>query len=151
MTKPREKSRKELTDNNKLLDILSQSHISSTSLCPYFYGVIIIIGGQTKQILQEVADMIVLKILAAPVMVALSLLAAMVTFLFCVASAVCELGCIVLTLLSLILFIGGQTVGGIVFLVLAFLVSPFGVPAIAEWLVDKLHSAKFALRDFITG
>ena len=70
--------------------------------------------------------MIVLKILAAPVMVALSLLAAMVTFLFCVASAVCELGCIVLTLLSLILFIGGQTVGGIVFLVLAFLVSPFG-------------------------
>ena len=31
--------------------------------------------------------MIVLKILAAPVMVALSLLAAMVTFLFCVASA----------------------------------------------------------------
>ena len=38
--------------------------------------------------------MIVLKILAAPVMVALSLLAAMVTFLFCVASAVCELGCI---------------------------------------------------------
>ena len=82
---------------------------------------------------------------------ALSLLAAMVTFLFCVASAVCELGCIVLTLLSLILFIGGQTVGGIVFLVLAFLVSPFGVPAIAEWLVDKLHSAKFALRDFIIG
>ena len=62
--------------------------------------------------------MIVLKILAAPVMVALSLLAAMVTFLFCVASAVCELGCIVLTLLSLILFIGGQTVGGIAFLVL---------------------------------
>ena len=53
--------------------------------------------------------MIVLKILAAPVMVALSLLAATVTFLFCVASAVCELGCIVLTLLSLILFIGGQT------------------------------------------
>lgn len=92
--------------------------------------------------------MIVLKILAAPVMAALSLLAAI---LFCVASAVCELGCIVLTLLSLILFIGGQTVGGIVFLVLAFLVSPFGVPAIAEWLVDKLHSAKFALRDFITG
>ena len=63
--------------------------------------------------------MIVLKILAAPVMVALSLLAAMVTFLFCVASAVCELGCIVLTLLSLILFVGGQTVGGIVFLILA--------------------------------
>lgn len=95
--------------------------------------------------------MIVLKILAAPVMVALSLLAAMVTFLICIASAVCELGCVVLTILSLVLFLGGQTVGGIVFLVLAFLISPFGIPAVAEWLVDRLHSAKFALRNFITG
>lgn len=83
-------------------------------------------------------------------MVALSLLAAMVTFLFCIASAVCELGCVVLTILSLVLFIGGQTVGGIVFLILAFLFSPFGVPAIAEWLVDRLHTAKYALRNFIT-
>ena len=130
-------------------------HISLSIL---YQGILVCIYGRSynlveknHQLLQEVAAMIVLKILAAPVMVALSLLAAMVTFLFCVASAVCELGCIVLTLLSLILFIGGQTVGGIVFLVLAFLVSPFGVPAIAEWLVDKLHSAKFALRDFITG
>ena len=95
--------------------------------------------------------MIVLKILAAPFVVALTLLVAIVSFLYCVASALCHIGCVVRTRLSLILFIGGQTVGGIVFLVLAFLVSPFGVPAIAEWLVDKLHSAKFALRDFITG
>ena len=84
-------------------------------------------------------------------MVVLTILAAVVSFLFCVAGAVCVVGCVVLTLLAVVLFIGGQTVGGIVFLVLAFLVSPFGVPAIAEWLVDKLHSAKFALRDFITG
>ena len=43
-------------------------------------------GRRTNQpdLLMEVAAMIVLKILAAPVMVALSLLAAMVTFLFCV-------------------------------------------------------------------
>lgn len=95
--------------------------------------------------------MIVLKILAAPVMVALSLLAAMMTFLFCIASAVCELGCVVLTILSLVLFIGGQTVSGIVFLILAFLISPFGIPTIAEWLVNRLHTAKYALRNFITG
>ena len=95
--------------------------------------------------------MIVLKILAAPFVVALTLLVAIVSFLYCVASALCHIGCVVLTLLALVLFIGGQTVGGIVFLVLAFLVSPLGVPAIAEWLVDKLHSAKFALRDFIIG
>ena len=57
----------------------------------------------------------------------------------------------VLTLLTLVLFIGGQTLGGAVFLVLAFLVSPFGIPAIADWLVERLHSINYTLRDFITG
>ena len=77
---------------------MSRGRESSTSLCAYFPSGIIM-GRRTNQpnFLMEVAAMIVLKILAAPVMVALSLLAAMVTFLFCVASAVCELGCIVLT------------------------------------------------------
>ena len=78
--------------------------------------------------------MIVLKILAAPFVVALTLLVA-----------------IVLTLLALVLFIGGQTLGGVVFLVLAFLVSPFGIPAIADWLMDRLYSLKYSLQDFITG
>ena len=49
---------------------------------------------------------------------------------------------IVLTLLSPILFIGGQTVGRIVFLVLALLISPFGVPAIAAWLVIMYNNLR---------
>jgi len=95
--------------------------------------------------------MIVLKILAAPFVVALTLLVAIVSFLYCVASALCHIGCVVLTLLALVLFIGGQTLGGVVFLVLAFLVSPFGIPAISDWLMDRLYSLKYSLQDFITG
>ena len=94
--------------------------------------------------------MIVLKILAAPFVVALTLLVAIVSFLYCVASALCHIGCVVLTLLALVLFIGGQTLGGVVFLVLAFLLSPFGIPAIADWLMDRLYSLKYSLQDFIT-
>lgn len=95
--------------------------------------------------------MIVLKILAAPVVAALTILAAVVSFLFCVAGVVCVVGCVVLTLLAVVLFIGGQTLGGAVFLVLAFLVSPYGIPAIADWLVARLHSLNYSLRNFITG
>ena len=95
--------------------------------------------------------MIVLKILAAPFVVVLTVLAAVVSFLFCMATAVFVAACVVLTLLAVALFISGQTLGGIVFLVLAFLISPYGIPAIAEWLVDKLHNINFALRGFITG
>ena len=79
---------------------MSQNHIHLTSLYPVFFRGTIIIEVQTKQILQEVADMIVLKILAAPFVVALPLLA-------------------------LVLFIDDQTLGGVVFLVLAFLISHF--------------------------
>ena len=34
-------------------------------------------------------------------------------------------------------------------LVLAFLVSPFGLPAIGEWLLERLYGVKYALQDFM--
>ena len=95
--------------------------------------------------------MIIFKILAAPLVVALPLIVAIVSSLYCVASALCHVGCVALTLLALVLFIGGQTLGGVVFLVLAFLVSPFGIPAIADWLMDRLYSLKYSLQNFIAG
>ena len=52
--------------------------------------------------------MIVLKILAAPFVVVLTVLAAVVSFLFCMATAVFVVACVVLTLLSVALFISGQ-------------------------------------------
>jgi len=36
-------------------------------------------------------------------------------------------------------------------LVLAFLVSPFGLPAIGLWLLDRLYGAKYALQDFMVS
>ena len=95
--------------------------------------------------------MIFLKILAAPFVVVLTVLATVVSFLFCMATAVFVVVCVVLTLLAVALFISGQTLGGIVFLVLAFLNSPYGIPAIAEWLADKLQDLNFSLRGFIAG
>lgn len=84
-------------------------------------------------------------------MVVLTILAAAVSFLFCMASAVCVVACVVLTLLAVVLFIGGQTLGGLVFLVRTFLISPYGIPAIGERLVDRLYSLNYALREFIAG
>jgi multisubunit Na+/H+ antiporter MnhG subunit len=69
----------------------------------------------------------------------------------CVAAAFCNIACVILVVLSVLMFISGTTTHGIVFLILAFLLSPFGIPAIAEWLVDKLNDLKENLKDFITG
>ena len=93
--------------------------------------------------------MIVRKILAAPILIVLALLSAFVSFLVCVVAAVGFAACVILVLLALVLLITGQTMGAVVLLVLAFLASPFGLPAIAAWLADGLDSLRNAIRQRI--
>ena len=53
------------------------------------------------------------------------------------------------TIGAMLLFFSQQPAGGIAFLVIAFLVSPYGLPALAAWLVGKLDRTKYLLQDFI--
>ena len=92
---------------------------------------------------------IVLKIIAAPFVLALMLIVAVLSFLCCIAGAVCWLACTVFVLLAACAFFAGLHTGCIARLVLAFLVSPFGLPAIGLWLLDRLYGAKYALQDFM--
>ena len=94
---------------------------------------------------------IILKIIAAPFVLALMLIVAVLSFLSCVAGAVCVVACVGLSLLAILCLLAGQTTGCIAMFVLAFLVSPFGLPAIGLWLLDRLYGAKYALQDFMVS
>ena len=72
-------------------------------------------------------------------------------FLSCVAGAVCVVACVGLSLLAILCLLAGQTVGCIAMFVLAFLVSPFGLPALGGWLVERLHGVKYAAMDFMAS
>ena len=89
---------------------------------------------------------IILKIIAAPAVLALTLIVAVLNFSVSLASWV-------LGILSGLfeLFIQSNPQWGITGLVLAFLLSPFGLPAAAEWLVCKLDDLTYSLKTFITG
>jgi hypothetical protein len=50
---------------------------------------------------------------------------------------------------AVILLFTGETTGGIAFMAVAFLVSPYGLYALAGWLVDVLGSVGGALQGFI--
>ena len=52
---------------------------------------------------------------------------------------------------SILCLLAGQTVGCIAMFVLAFLVSPFGLPALGGWLVERLHGVKYAAMDFMAS
>jgi hypothetical protein len=94
---------------------------------------------------------IILKIIAAPFVVALSLLWAVLTFLFCWAEKLLQIASGLAMLLALVLFFTGQTTGGIVFAVIAFLISPFGIPLIAEAVIDVIGNINYSLKNFITS
>lgn len=92
---------------------------------------------------------IVLKILAAPAMYLLALSVAVCSFLLVVAGFVCWFVTVLACIGGVVLLITRHPAGGIAFLVIGFLVSPYGLPALAAWLVGKMNSAKYSLQAFI--
>ena len=90
---------------------------------------------------------IILKIIAASFVLALILAVAVLSFLSCIAGAFCWLACTAFVLLAACGFFAGLHTGCIAMLV--FLVSPFGLPAIGEWLLERLYGVKYALQDFM--
>lgn len=95
---------------------------------------------------------LIFKIFALPFLLVLSLLAAMLMFLFDVAGWFLSLASGILAVIAVGLFVlQHQPVGGVAFLVLAFLLSPYGLPAIAEFLIGLLDELNYSLRRFITS
>lgn len=95
---------------------------------------------------------IILKIIAAPFAVVLTIAVAMFIFLFALSEKILSFASGLMALIGIALMIfEREWLGGGVFLFLAFLASPVGMPAIAEWLIGKLYSLNYALRDFITN
>ncbi len=95
---------------------------------------------------------LIFKIFALPFLLVLSLLAAVLMFLFDVAGWFFSLASGILAVIAVGLFVlQHQPVGGVAFLVLAFLLSPYGLPAIAEFLIGLLDELNYSLRRFITS
>ena len=95
---------------------------------------------------------LIFKIFALPFLLVLSLLGAVLMFLFDVAGWFLSLSSGILAVIAVGLFVlQHQPVGGVAFLVLAFLLSPYGLPAIAEFLTGLLDELNYSLRRFITS
>ena len=94
---------------------------------------------------------IILKILAAPFIAILTVSWAVLIFVFCWLETILNYVSGLAGIVALVLFIMGQTTGGIVFGIIAFLICPVGLPAVAKWLIDKLDDLNDALKSFITA
>ena len=95
---------------------------------------------------------ILLKIIAIPFIVVLSVTVAFLYFIFCISEWICTVAAVLLTALGVLTFItGGSTFNGVVLLVLGFLISPLGLRAVIEWFIDRLADLNYSLKDFVMG
>ena len=92
---------------------------------------------------------IVLKILAAPAMCLLALTVAMCSFFLAAAGFVCWFLAVAAGIGGVVLLFTHHIDGGIAFLVIAFLVSPYGLPALFAKLVGWLNALRFSLKEFM--
>ena len=95
---------------------------------------------------------LVLKIAVAPIVAALALFVWFCTWLVCVSGVVLGLVSGVLFLLALaILLLTASVEGFIIYTILAFLVSPFGLPAAALWLLGKVQGVRYFIQERVYG
>lgn len=94
---------------------------------------------------------IIFKIIAATFVLILTLIVAFMQFLFHLSGWVFGLASGILGIIGVVTLFTGTVFNGVALLVIAFLVSPYGLPMLAVHLTAGLQRLNYALRDFIMG
>ena len=94
---------------------------------------------------------LIFKLLAFPFVLVTGLLYLVCKFLVIASGAVLGILSGIVFLASLVLFFTAGVWAGLAWLVIAFLISPYGLPMAAAWLVGMSGGANHALKDFVFG
>ena len=94
---------------------------------------------------------ILLKVLVTPIILWLTLFVWLCAGLVYISGLILGFVSIVLGLLGVAVLITYSPQNGIILLVMAFLVSPYGLPLAAIWLLGKVQNLKFAIQDAVYG
>lgn len=89
---------------------------------------------------------IIIKILLFPIVLALTLLVAFCRFFCLFSGMVLGIVAFLLFLLGIVVLFAGRVDGFIGFLVLAWLVSPYGLPLAASWLTERVSDFNHMLK-----
>lgn len=92
---------------------------------------------------------VLLKIVVAPIVVLLTLAIWICVGLVYVSGLVLGLVSMVIAFLGVAVLVTYSPQNGFILLVIAFLISPFGLPKLAFWLLGKVQDLKFAVQNVI--
>ena len=94
---------------------------------------------------------LLLKILVAPVILLLTVAIWICVGIVYISGLVLGLISMVIALLGVAVLLTCSLQNGIILLVMAFLISPFGLPLAAIWLLGKVQDLKFLIQDLVYG
>lgn len=94
---------------------------------------------------------LVLKIVVAPVVLLLTVAIWLCVGLVYVSGLVLGLLSMVIALLGVAVLVTYSPQNGLILMLIAFLIGPFGLPKMAFWLLGKAQNLKFAIQDFVYG
>lgn len=92
---------------------------------------------------------IVLKLFVVPVVIILTVFVWLCVLMLHISALILGLAGTVVALLGLAVLITYSVKNGIILLVIAFLLSPFGLPMLAVRVLGVVQDINYALRDFI--
>ena len=94
---------------------------------------------------------LLLKIVVAPVILVLTLFVWICVGIVYISGLVLGLISMVIALLGVAVLLTCSLQNGIILLVMAFLISPFGLPLAAIWMLGKVQDLKFLIQDLVYG
>ena len=95
---------------------------------------------------------ILLKIIAIPFIIALSIIVPFLYFIFCLSEWICTAAAVLVAGAGIIMLATGYSVySSVGLIIIGFLISPFGLRAVIEWLIDRLADLNYSLKGFVAG
>lgn len=92
-----------------------------------------------------------LKLVCAPVLVILAITVYLFTFIISLSSAILGIIACVIGLLGALVLFTTSLQNGIIILVIAFLISPVGLPLLAAWFLGQLQKLRYAIQARVYG
>lgn len=93
----------------------------------------------------------VLKILFAPVIAVLVVLVSVLALILNLSAWVFGIASTILGILGLAVLLLDNAANGVIILVIAFLVSPIGLPMLAAWMLGQIQRLRYFIQDAVYG
>ncbi len=92
---------------------------------------------------------LILKILSLPIILITWVLYGLCRLLVLASGVILGILSVMALIAAAVLFFKAGAISGAALLIIAFLISPYGIPRLAAWLTGKLGGINYALREFV--